>query len=132
MDTEKSFLVLDDVERSGFPDADGNSGSSRDLLGVVNDMVENHGWHVMLIRNKPYEFNHNSSEKVIFRQFRYHATPADVYEAVAASLSQEATVDFDVRQATVRGIASSEKVNVRALARILPMDCCVAGRAESC
>lgn len=118
---KKSFLVLDDVERSGFPDAEGNGGLSCDLLGVVNDMVENHGWHVMLIRNKPYEFNHGSSEKVIIRQFRYHATPTDVYEAAAASLAQEVAVDFDVRQATVRGIASSEKVNVRAFARILPM-----------
>lgn len=132
MDTEKSFLVLDDVERGGFPDAGGNSGSSRDLLGVVNDMVENHGWHVMLIRNKPYEFNHSNSEKVIIRQFRYHTTPTDVYETVAASLTQEVAVDFDVGQATVRGTASSEKVNIRAFARILPMDCCVAGRAESC
>lgn len=55
IDMKKDLVIFDDCERSNFAQDD------QTFLGFVNNMVENHGWHVMLVRNKPLSFEEDSS-----------------------------------------------------------------------
>lgn len=60
IDMSKVLVILDDCERSSFAHDD------RSFLGFVNNMVENHGWHVMLVRNQPLSFEDDCSvEKAV-------------------------------------------------------------------
>lgn len=62
IDMTKVLVILDDCERSSFAHDD------RSFLGFVNNMVENHGWHVMLVRNQPLSFEDDCSvEKAVIR-----------------------------------------------------------------
>jgi len=114
MTLEKTLIVLDDTERSRFPKA------KDDLLGIVNDMVENHKWHIMMIRNEPFSLSDNDSEKVISRQFEYRPTAKTIYDAVAARDYLPENLDFNLKDAIVSAIESSGKLNARALMRALP------------
>lgn len=114
MPMEKTLIVLDDSERSKFPRG------MDDLLGLVNDMVENHRWHIMLVRNKPFDLASNEAEKVVSRQFEYLPMAEDLYEAVVTPGSIAKESDFDIKDAIVSGMKSSGKLNARALARIMP------------
>ena len=49
-DMKNALVIFDDCERSSFAHDD------RTFLGFVNNMVENHGWHVLLVRSKPLSF----------------------------------------------------------------------------
>lgn len=55
IDMTKVLVILDDCERSSFAHDDCS------FLGFVNNMVENHGWHVMLVRNQPLSFEDDCS-----------------------------------------------------------------------
>lgn len=114
MTLEKTLVVLDDTERSRFPKA------KDDLLGIVNDMVENHKWHIMMIRNEPFSLSDNDSEKVISRQFEYRPTAEIIYDAVVAPDYLPENLDFNIKDAIVSAIESSGKLNTRALMRSLP------------
>lgn len=114
MSMEKTLIVLDDTERSAF------AGEMNDLLGLVNDMVENHRWHIMLVRNEPFDLTNSEAEKVISRQFEYLPTAEDLYDAIMTHSTIADEIDFDFKAAVISGMKSAGKLNARGLARIVP------------
>ena len=114
MSMEKTLIVLDDTERSAF------AREMNDLLGLVNDMVENHQWHIMLVRNEPFDLTNSEAEKVISRQFEYLPTAEDLYDAIMAHSTIANEIDFDFKDAVISGMESAGKLNARGLARIVP------------
>ena len=114
MSMEKTLIVLDDTERSGF------AREMNDLLGLVNDMVENHRWHIMLVRNEPFDLTNSEAEKVISRQFEYLPTAEDLYDAIVTHNTIADEIDFGFKDAVISGMKSAGKLNARGLARIVP------------
>lgn len=122
LDMKKVLVIFDDCERSRFAQDD------RVLLGFVNNMVENHGWHVMLVRNKPLSFEDESSvEKAIMRQILFEPDLHTLYRGlVKPKLQFPEHIDFDIDDAIIDGIKRSA-INVRALSRSIPTINCVLG-----
>lgn len=119
---KKVLVIFDDCERSRFAQDD------RVFLGFVNNMVENHGWHVMLVRNKPLSFEDESSvEKAIMRQILFEPDLHTLYRGlVKPKLQFPEHIDFDIDDAIINGIKGSA-INVRALSRSIPTINCVLG-----
>lgn len=115
LDTKNALVIFDDCERSSFAHDD------RTFLGFVNNMVENHGWHVMLVRNKPLSFeDENSVEKVIMSQIMFEPDLQTLYQGlVKPRLQFPEHIDFDIDDAIIDGIKGSA-INVRALSRSIP------------
>lgn len=122
LDMKKVLVIFDDCERSRFAQDD------RVFLGFVNNMVENHGWHVMLVRNKPLSFEDESSvEKAIMRQILFEPDLQTLYRGLVKSKLQfPEHIDFDIDDAIIDGIKRSA-INVRALSRSIPTINCVLG-----
>lgn len=122
LDMKKVLVIFDDCERSGFAQDD------RVFLGFVNNMVENHGWHVMLVRNKPLSFeDENSVEKAIMSQILFEPDLQTLYQGlVKPRLQLPEHLDFDIDDAIIDGIKGSA-INVRALSRSIPTINCVLG-----
>lgn len=120
LDMKKVLVIFDDCERSRFAQDD------RVFLGFVNNMVENHGWHVMLIRNKPLSFEDESSvEKAIMSQILFEPDLQTLYRGlVKPKLQFPEHIDFDIDDAIIDGIKGSA-INVRALSRSIPTINCV-------
>ena len=115
LDTKNALVIFDDCERSSFAHDD------RTFLGFVNNMVENHGWHVMLVRNKPLSFeDENSVEKAIMSQILFEPDLQTLYQGlVKPRLQFPEHIDFDIDDAIIDGIKRSA-INVRALSRSIP------------
>lgn len=115
LDTKNALVIFDDCERSSFAHDD------RTFLGFVNNMVENHGWHVMLVRNKPLSFeDENSVEKAIMSQIMFEPDLQTIYQGlVKPRLQFPEHIDFDIDDAIIDGIKGSA-INVRALSRSIP------------
>lgn len=115
LDTKNALVIFDDCERSSFAHDD------RTFLGFVNNMVENHGWHVMLVRNKPLSFEvENSVEKAIMSQISFEPDLQTLYQGlVKPRLQFPEHIDFDIDDAIIDGIKGSA-INVRALSRSIP------------
>lgn len=115
LDTKNALVIFDDCERSSFAHDD------RTSLGFVNNMVENHGWHVMLVRNKPLSFeDENSVEKAIMSQIMFEPDLQTLYQGlVKPRLQFPEHIDFDIDDAIIDGIKGSA-INVRALSRSIP------------
>ena len=115
LDTKNALVIFDDCERSSFAHDD------RTFLGFVNNMVENHGWHVMLVRNKPLSFeDENSVEKAIMSQIMFEPDLQTLYQGlVKPRLQFPEHIDFDIYDAIIDGIKGSA-INVRALSRSIP------------
>ena len=115
LDMKKVLVIFDDCERSRFAQDD------RVFLGFVNNMVENHGWHVMLVRNKPLSFeDENSVEKAIMSQIMFEPDLQTLYQGlVKPRLQFPEHIDFDIDDAIIDGIKESA-INVRALSRSIP------------
>lgn len=115
LDTKNDLVIFDDCERSSFAHDD------RTFLGFVNNMVENHGWHVMLVRNKPLSFeDENSVEKAIMSQIMFEPDLQTLYQGlVKPRLQFPEHIDFDIDDAIIDGIKGSA-INVRALSRSIP------------
>lgn len=115
LDTKNALVIFDDCERSSFAHDD------RTFLGFVNNMVENHGWHVMLVRNKPLSFeDENSVEKAIMSQILFEPDLQTLYQGlVKPRLQFPEHIDFDIDDAIIDGIKGSA-INVRALSRSIP------------
>lgn len=115
LDMKKVLVIFDDCERSSFAHDD------RTFLGFVNNMVENHGWHVMLVRNKPLSFeDENSVEKAIMSQILFEPDLQTLYQGlVKLRLQFPEHIDFDIDDAIIDGIKGSA-INVRALSRSIP------------
>lgn len=115
LDTKNALVIFDDCERSSFAHDD------RTFLGFVNNMVENHGWHVMLVRNKPLSFeDENSIEKAIMSQILFEPDLQTLYQGlVKPRLQFPEHIDFDIDDAIIDGIKGSA-INVRALSRSIP------------
>lgn len=115
LDTKNALVLFDDCERSSFAHDD------RTFLGFVNNMVENHGWHVMLVRNKPLSFeDENSVEKAIMSQIMFEPDLQTLYQGlVKPRLQFPEHIDFDIDDAIIDGIKGSA-INVRALSRSIP------------
>ena len=109
---KKVLVILDDCERSSFAHDD------RSFLGFVNNMVENHGWHVMLVRNQPLSFEDDHSvEKAVISQFEYEPDLQVLYRAmVKDKLRIPEQIGFKVKDAVIDGLKGS-LVNARALSR---------------
>jgi len=122
LDMKKVLVIFDDCERSRFAQDD------RVFLGFVNNMVENHGWHVMLVRNKPLSFKDESSvEKAIMGQILFEPDLQALYRGlVKPKLQFPEHIDFDIDDAIIDGIKGSA-INVRALSRSIPTINCVLG-----
>lgn len=122
LDMKKVLVIFDDCERSRFAQDD------RVFLGFVNNMVENHGWHVMLVRNKPLSFEDESSvEKAIMSQILFEPDLQTLYRGlVRPKLQFPEHIDFDIDDAIIDGIKESA-INVRALSRSIPTINCVLG-----
>ena len=120
LDMKKVLVIFDDCERSRFAQDD------RVFLGFVNNMVENHGWHVMLVRNKPLSFEDESSvEKAIMSQILFEPDLQTLYRGlVRPKLQFPEHIDFDIDDAIIDGIKGSA-INVRALSRSIPTINCV-------
>lgn len=120
LDMKKVLVIFDDCERSRFAQDD------RVFLGFVNNMVENHGWHVMLVRNKPLSFEDESSvEKAIMSQILFEPDLQTLYRGlVRPKLQFPEHIDFDIDDAIIDGIKESA-INVRALSRSIPTINCV-------
>lgn len=115
LDTKNALVIFDDCERSSFAHDD------RTFLGFVNNMVENHGWHVMLVRNKPLSFeDENSVEKAIMSQIMFEPDLQTLYQGlVKPRLQFPEHIDFDIDDAIIDGIKGSA-INVRAFSRSIP------------
>lgn len=115
LDTKNALVIFDDCERSSFAHDD------RTFLGFVNNMVENHGWHVMLVRNKPLSFeDENSVEKAIMSHILFEPDLQTLYQGlVKPRLQFPEHIDFDIDDAIIDGIKGSA-INVRALSRSIP------------
>ena len=115
IDTKKVLVILDDCERSGFAQDD------RAFLGFVNNMVENHGWHVLLVRNQPLSFEDDCSvEKAVISQIEYEPDLQELYRVIVKDkLSIPEQIDFKVKDAVIDGLRGSF-VNARALSRSVP------------
>lgn len=115
LDTKNALVIFDDCERSSFAHDD------RTFLGFVNNMVENHGWHVMLVRNKPLSFeDENSVEKAIMSQIMFEPDLQTLFQGlVKPRLQFPEHIDFDIDDAIIDGIKGSA-INVRALSRSIP------------
>lgn len=115
LDMKKVLVILDDCERSGFAQDD------RAFLGFVNNMVENHGWHVMLVRNQPLSFEDDCSvEKAVISQIEYQPDLQELYRVIVKDkLSIPEQIDFKVKDAVIDGLRGSF-VNARALSRSVP------------
>lgn len=115
LDTKNALVIFDDCERSSFAHDD------RTFLGFVNNMVENHGWHVMLVRNKPLSFeDENSVEKAIMSQIMFEPDLQTLYQGLVKPWLQfPEHIDFDIDDAIIDGIKGSA-INVRALSRSIP------------
>lgn len=111
----KVLVILDDCERSSFAHDD------RSFLGFVNNMVENHGWHVMLVRNQPLSFEDDCSiEKAVISQIEYEPDLQVLYQAIVKDqLSIPKQIDFKVKDAVIDGLKDS-LINARALSRSIP------------
>ena len=122
LDTKNALVIFDDCERSSFAHDD------RTFLGFVNNMVENHGWHVMLVRNKPLSFeDENSVEKAIMSQIMFEPDLQTLYQGlVKPRLQFPEHIDFDIDDAIIDGIKGSA-INVRALSRSIPAINCILG-----
>lgn len=71
------LMIFDDCERSSF------AHDARSFLGFVNNMVENHGWHVMLVRNQPLSFEDDCSvEKAVISQIEYEPDLQALYRVM--------------------------------------------------
>lgn len=115
LDTKNALVIFDDCERSSFAHDD------RTFLGFVNNMVENHGWHIMLVRNKPLSFEDEKSvEKAIMSQILFEPDLQTLYQGlVKPRLQFPEHIDFDIDDAIIDGIKGSA-INVRALSRSIP------------
>lgn len=115
IDMTKVLVILDDCERCSFAHDD------RSFLGFVNNMVENHGWHVMLVRNQPLSFEEDSSaEKAVMRQIAFEPDLMTLYQnIVEPKLHFPEQIDFNIEEAVIDGIKAST-INVRALSRSIP------------
>lgn len=109
------LVIFDDCERSSF------AHDARSFLGFVNNMVENHGWHVMLVRNQPLSFEDDCSvEKAVIRQIEYEPDLQVLYRVmVKDKLRIPKHIDFEVMDAIAEGLKGS-LVNIRALLRSIP------------
>lgn len=115
IDMTKVLVILDDCERSSFAHDD------RSFLGFVNNMVENHGWHVMLVRNQPLSFEDDCSvEKAVISQIEYEPDLQELYRVIVKDkLHIPSHIDFEIIDAITDGLKGS-LVNVRALLRSIP------------
>lgn len=115
IDMTKVLVILDDCERSSFTHDD------RSFLGFVNNMVENYGWHVMLVRNQPLSFEDDCSvEKAVISQIEYEPDLQVLYRAIVKDqLSIPKQIDFKVKDAVIDGLKDS-LINARALSRSIP------------
>lgn len=115
IDMTKVLVILDDCERSSFAHDD------RSFLGFVNNMVENHGWHVMLVRNQPLSFEDDCSvEKAVIRQIEYEPDLQVLYRVmVKDKLRIPEQIGFKVKDAVIDGLKGS-LANARALFRSIP------------
>lgn len=115
IDMTKVLVILDDCERSSFAHDD------RSFLGFVNNMVENYGWHVMLVRNQPLSFEDDCSvEKAVISQIEYEPDLQVLYRAIVKDqLSIPKQIDFKVKDAVIDGLKDS-LINARALSRSIP------------
>lgn len=115
IDMTKVLVILDDCERSSFAHDD------RSFLGFVNNMVENHGWHVMLVRNQPLSFEDACSvEKAVISQIEYEPDLQVLYRVmVKDKLRIPEQIGFKVKDAVIDGLKGS-LVNARALLRSIP------------
>lgn len=112
---KKVLVIFDDCERSSFTHDD------RSFLGFVNNMVENHGWHVMLVRNQPLSFEDDCSvEKAVISQIEYEPDLQVLYRVmVKDKLHIPEQIGFKVKDAVIDGLRGS-LVNARALLRSIP------------
>lgn len=115
LDMKKVLVIFDDCERSCFARDD------RTFLGFVNNMVENYGWHVLLVRSKPLSFEEdNSAEKAVMRQIEFEPDLQTLYQGIVKPrLLFPEQIDFDIDDAIIDGIKGSA-INVRALSRSIP------------
>lgn len=115
IDMTKVLVILDDCERSSFAHDD------RSFLGFVNNMVENHGWHVMLVRNQPLSFEDDCSvEKAVISQIEYEPDLQVLYRVMVEDrLHIPEQIGFEVKDAVIDGLKGS-LVNARALSRSVP------------
>lgn len=115
LDMKNVLVIFDDCERSSFARDD------RVFLGFVNNMVENHGWHVLLVRNKRLSFAEDSSaEKAVMRQIAFEPDLKTLYrDIVQPKLHFPEQIDFNIEEAVIDGIKAST-INVRALSRSIP------------
>lgn len=115
IDMTKVLVILDDCERSSFAHDDCS------FLGFINNMVENHGWHVMLVRNQPLSFEDDCSvEKAVISQIEYEPDLQVLYRVmVEDSLRIPDQIGFKAKDAVIDGLKGS-LVNARALFRSIP------------
>lgn len=115
IDMTKVLVILDDCERSSFAHDD------RSFLGFVNNMVENHGWHVMLVRNQSLSFEDDCSvEKAVISQIEYEPDLQVLYRVMVEDrLHIPEQIGFEVKDAVIDGLKGS-LVNARALSRSVP------------
>ena len=115
IDMKKVLVIFDDCERSSLAHDD------RSFLGFVNNMVENHGWHVMLVRNQPLSFEDDCSvEKAVVGQIEYEPDLQVLYRVMVKNkLHIPVQPGFKVKDAVIDGLKGS-LVNARALLRSIP------------
>ena len=115
LDMNKVLVIFDDCERSSFAQDD------RAFFGFVNNMVENHDWHVMLVRNCPLSFEDDSSvEKAVMSQIMFEPDLQELYRIVAEpQLNIPKQADFNIDKSIIDGLKRF-LINARALSRSLP------------
>lgn len=117
---DKSLIVLDDTERSEM------MADAKGLFGLVNEMVENLHWHVLLVRSKPFKLSDENegmqAEKVVSQQIEYSPSLGEVYESIVSpKLGPCPQAGFAVDEAIMTGIKASGRINVRSMVRAVPV-----------
>ncbi len=111
---EKILVILDDIERSKL------RAESTSFYGLINDLTENHNWHIMLVTNKPIAYSDESVEKVVLWQMEYEPAIEELYDSIVKPrLKEFVEFDFDVRAAALRGITGISNQNARSLMKCL-------------
>lgn len=111
---DKILVILDDIERSKLGE------DSVSFYGLVNDLCENHGWHVLLVTNGPIAFSDESAEKAVLRQMEYEPVAEELYDTIIKPrLKSFDEIDFEVRTSALRGIENISNLNARSLMKCL-------------
>ncbi|MBQ7421339.1 MAG: hypothetical protein IJV27_04270 [Prevotella sp.] len=108
--SDKVLICLDDMERILMKESDKD-----DLMGIVNNLVENHGYKMIAIANEQAIRNDiysNFKEKVIYKTLAYSPDIPTVFSNLVRGKGDEAFSDF-MQQEDILSVVSTEQARTK-------------------